>query len=62
VNVTIPAHRGQTEPQASYGKIRSPSFEAYSQLEPDIKDDDDRRASSKRRRSTSFEVRSQLGT
>ena len=60
MNTTIPAHRGQTEPQASYGKIRSPSFEAYSQLESDTEDDGGRRASSKQRRSTSFEVRSQL--
>src|SRR2546429_525682 len=60
VIATIPAHCGQTEPQASYGKISSPSFEAYSQFEPDTEDDDGRRSSSKQRRSTSFEVRSQL--
>ena len=60
MNVTTPAHRGQTEPQANYGKIRSPSFEDYSQLEPDTEDNNGRRASSKQRRSTSFEVRSQL--
>ena len=38
----------------------SPSFEAYSRLEPDTEDKDGRGAVSKQRRSTSFEVRSQL--
>jgi hypothetical protein len=60
VNVTIPAHPGQTEPQANDGKVRSPSFEAYLRLEPDTEDDDGRGANSKQRRSTSFEVRSHL--
>jgi hypothetical protein len=58
VNVTIPAHRGQIKPQDNYGKMMSPSFEAYSQLEPNTEDKDGRGAVSKQRRSASFEVRS----